>query len=177
MTTPFAQLKTSGLPYGWTTILVGWRGVGTYYRLVSSAEVVSYADDQLNTVSDDTFGIVFELSQSNSNDFDIINSSLENLASAAPEDRKDAERIWQIILLKHILLDLTGDPIDGLTQLSGFWAEFDYPVDSPHTIQGRNNMISPHDYYKEDNFKQTLAKHLQWIDNEAKRMKSKHTSL
>ncbi len=170
--TPFVTLRNSSLPYNWTTVLVGWRGVGVYYRLVSSEEVISYSDDQLSAAPNDKFDAVLELSQATSDDVELINNTLNALASPDTKDLKDAKRTWQLILLKDILTTLTNDPVSSLTELSGFWAGFDYPSDGPHIVQGKNNTIAPQDYYTEQNLKQIIDKHLKWIRQEEEILKN-----
>lgn len=42
----------------------------------------------------------------------------------------------------------------------------DFPEDSPHIFQGRDNNITPEQYYTEQNYSYLFDEHVRWIKNE-----------
>ncbi len=62
--------------------------------------------------------------------------------------------------------DTVDEMFEALLTLTDFWAERDYPMHSPHTVQGRGNSISPADYYNLDNYRNILESHRQWAARE-----------
>lgn len=51
----------------------------------------------------------------------------------------------------------------GLTEL---WLELGYTSDSPHIIQGKNNSISPVEYYTDANYNYLYEKNKCWLKDE-----------
>ena len=56
--------------------------------------------------------------------------------------------------------------IDGLMELSDLWIELEFPNDSPHIFQGRENNITPQEYYTKQNYDKLFSKHKEWLKNE-----------
>ena len=56
--------------------------------------------------------------------------------------------------------------VDGLIQLTELWDKLDYPKDSPHTVQGRNNKISPNEYYTQENYDKLYKANCEWFRKE-----------
>jgi hypothetical protein len=52
--------------------------------------------------------------------------------------------------------------------LFDFWAQLDYPIDSPHVIQGRGNNITPEEYYTQENYDNIYNMHVDWLKKEIK---------
>lgn len=50
--------------------------------------------------------------------------------------------------------------------LTDLWISLDYPEDSPHTILGKNNSISPSDYFTIDNYESLYRKNIEWLIGE-----------
>ena len=65
---------------------------------------------------------------------------------------KDKRKWIAIYLLKTLDALDDKDYINGLVTVGDVWAMFDFPDFSPHIIQGKNNNITPTEYYTEDNY-------------------------
>ena len=46
-----------------------------------------------------------------------------------------------------------------------------FPEDSPHIFQGRNNNITPEEYYTQENYDYLYEKHIEWLQKEIKSIK------
>jgi len=164
--TYLGKLKASGIPIGWSALLVGWDGVDGHGRLVSSEEVTAYAAEQLEFVGAPHYSEVLALAGANPSDEEGIRRALSTLAECDREIRADGVRPWRLLLLKETIQELDEDPLYDLIRLTEFWASFDYPTDMPHVAQGVGNRISPTEYYTESMLKQSIHRHLEWIEKE-----------
>ncbi len=163
----------------WNTLLIGWNGLGTFSPwpdqrdtfppLLCFAEISSYGTTRLSSASDITeIDLILKLlegSDANSTREEIRNilSALANLNKSDPliELRK-----WRVVLLMDLIYNLPTEATLGLAALSEFWQSFGFPPDSPHDIQGRNNHLTPQEYYRESHLRQKLAQHEEWIKRE-----------
>lgn len=174
----FAKLKDA-FNVNWTTILVGWKGLGVFSpwpersdefpSLISANEVSVYAGDRLaitsNPVEDELIVRLFSL--------DLASESRQRIAAILKQlsdlDRGDPLielRKWRLVLLEELLVSLPHDAIEGLVTLFEFWQEFGFPIDSPHMVQGRENTFTPEEYYHDDNFQRLIDSHRNWIRDE-----------
>ena len=69
-------------------------------------------------------------------------------------------------MLMDLLEKLPESPLYGLLRLTEFWANFNYPDDSPHIIQGRGNNYTPEVYFTKGNYDVVLTRHRRWIEEE-----------
>ena len=155
-------MKLNGLEVNLNTILVGWSGFGKFSRQLFPKDIIDYA---VRLVSDDENqpADVWELaslSVSDTQELDGILSRFQ-LNNTEQEQRK-----WRVILVKLLLTELPNDYLQGLISLTEFWDKFGYPDDSPHVVQGRNNQVSPTDYYTQENYLKILDAHKIWVENE-----------
>ena len=74
-------------------------------------------------------------------------------------------------LLEEVLENLPPDPLHGLMALSEFWQTFGFPADGPHEVQGRENAVTPTEYYQQENLTRLLARHYAWIKEERARLR------
>jgi hypothetical protein len=165
--TSFQTLQTSGLPYGWTTLLTGWEE-----GYVSTPELQSYASNLLALCAEKDLSLVLSLADTDPTNTREVGRLLRELAVAEPVSRGTALRTWDVALLRALLAERKDEPssqteiIDLLMELTAFWAERGYPPYSPHTVQGRGNDISPTEYYTAENCRQILQAHRQWMAGE-----------
>ena len=68
--------------------------------------------------------------------------------------------------VNNFLKDKNTNCIDGLMGLTELWLELGYTADSPHIIQGKDNNISPVEYYTEANYNYLYEKNKQWLRDE-----------
>jgi len=158
-----ADMKAAGLSITWGTLLIGWEGPGKHARLVDAEEVFTFAESLMQNLAPEMAAALA--------DPDDVPRALRELAAKEGANRDSELRKWQLVMLRRALAELPKDPVYGLTALTEFWERFDYPSDSPHVIQGRENQISPADYFTEDNFRRIVEGHQRWIQSEASRLK------
>ncbi len=146
----------------WTVLREGWLG----YRLVTSEEIVAYALEVFSNSEAEPSPGVASLAFADPNDWEMLTLWMSELASSDPEAIQTARRKWRVILLQKYLADLSDDPLYGLLELGDFWAEQDFPEDSPHIFQGVGNTLTPQEYYTAATFQDILTRHRRWLDIE-----------
>lgn len=98
-----------------------------------------------------------------------IEKILENLSLREQTVFNLEFRKWRVIYIVNTINNINKtNYISGLIELGNLWEKLGYPEDIPHIIQGRFNMITPEEYYTEDNYKFLLMKHEKWIVSEIK---------
>lgn len=176
--TIFEKLKAE-FQVNWTTVLVGWRGLGVYSPwpdrwaefppLLSISEVVAYADGRLESSSDEEeIELLASLSSWNLQEEgrEKVLNLLNHLSELDNGNQSIEIRKWRVICLGQLLESLPQDAIYGLIALTEFWQDFGFPPDSPHEVQGRENKIAPDEYYQQENFARLLNSHISWIKDE-----------
>ena len=119
---------------------------GLLEKQISINEIVEYAKEQLEKGEDRIE--ICELANEEENPDDI-------------EDRKiRAARV------NKFLKDKNTNCIDGLMGLTELWLELGYTADSPHIIQGKDNSISPMEYYTDANYNYLYEKNKHWLKDE-----------
>lgn len=147
---------------------ITWRLLyrGVIKKQLHVDEIVEYAMEQLES-GDDRIEIC-ELAGANGDCIEDVIDILYELASDEKgwddfEDRKiRAARVNNFLKVRNT------NCIDGLIGLTELWIELDYPEDSPHIIQGKDNDISPKEYYTDENYNYLYEKNKQWLRNEVK---------
>ena len=56
--------------------------------------------------------------------------------------------------------------IEGLIELTELWDKLGFPSDMPHIVQGRNNTISPSEYYSQENYDKLYDINCDWFKTE-----------
>ena len=171
----FQKLKTE-FDTNWTTILVGWNGLGVFSPwpnrwvefppLLSADEIAGYADERLASSSDvaEENLIVNLLSLDlRAETRETIRNLLTRLSDVSAGDPVLELRKWRLILLEELLDNMPKDAVYGLMALSEFWQNFGFPPDSPHEVQGRGNSITPSEYYQAQNLHRLLGRHRAWV--------------
>lgn len=149
----------------WNTILLGWLGFDNILNQLEAKDIIEYAIQMLNDENKNED--LLYLAGLNNQEKDEITTTLKSIANKEKNiDINIETRKWRLLLLKHRIKTLSNDPLSGLIELTDFWAQFNFPKDSPHTIQGVENNISPNEYYTEKNYKRILEKHYNWLKDE-----------
>jgi hypothetical protein len=167
------KLKTlldSRLPVNWATMRTGWNGPGKFPPQLSVADVAAYAT-QLIEENLEQPDCVLRLAGADENEREMVEKCLLRLAAQAGADEAVELRKWRALMLEEVLETLDDSPLYGLIGLTEFWEKFDYPPDSPHQVQGRDDQLSPADYYTAANFRRVLAQHRRWLDEEKASLK------
>jgi len=163
----------------WTTLLVGWNGLGVFSPwpdradefppLLSADEMVAYANERLalsSSIAEQDLIVKllsFDLRQESR---EAIRGVLTQLSNLLESDSAFELRKWRVVLLEELLDDAPTDALYGLTALTEFWQGFGFPSDSPHEVQGRENEMTPFEYYGDQNWKRLLNRHRAWIQDE-----------
>ena len=163
-------LRELGIPVNWGTLLVGFVGVGIPNPVITPSEVLEQA---YNMAAPRGAEAAFQrLVSSSTLDRDEIVESLKDLAAVEHRDAGFESRKWRLALLLERLETIPNDPIYGPLALTDFWSEFDFPPDSPHTIQGRGNSIHPRDYYSTSTLASLITAHETWIAHERRQLRA-----
>lgn len=154
-----ADIKELKLNITWRML---YRGILEKQILIS--EIVEYAIEQLEK-GDDRIEIC-ELACSNDNELDdVINILYELTVEESSQDDFECRKL-RAVRVNNFLKDKNTNCIDGLMGLTELWLELGYTDDSPHIIQGKDNNISPVEYYTDANYNYLYEKNKRWLRNE-----------
>lgn len=162
----------------WSTLLVGWEGLGRYSpwhssandfpSLLTACDVMHFAEERLKVSGESTeIDMIVELmSLSRNASREEVRAILARLA-VAEKTQEDIElRKWRLISLEELFNTLSNDPINALISLTEFWQTWGFPNDSPHDIHdgdGRDRVIN---YFTDETLDRVRRKHVEWILNE-----------
>lgn len=146
--------------------IITWR---LLYRAVLKKQlrvedVVEYAIEQLEAGNDRIE--VCELAGFYDSDSDYLLNILYELASEENSHDEFEDRKLRAVIIRNCLKHKRENCIDGLMELTELWLELGCPKDSPHTIQGKDNNISPIEYYTDDNYNFLYEKNIEWLKKE-----------
>ncbi|MFO0723478.1 MAG: DUF2247 family protein [Myxococcota bacterium] len=166
---PLSRMQAAGLRPNWGTALLGLTSVGQRGQLLTLADVDAFATERLATDEAAAVRVLAELSDG----LERTREVLRELALRARSDAALEARKWRALLLEDLLAALKSerDPTQGLIRFTEFWAEFDYPLDSPHTLQGVGNTMTPDEYYTEEVWTSALARHHTWLQDEMTKLR------
>jgi len=153
----------------WRLLDIGFMGSETFRNELSSQEIIDYAIFECNNNNDED---VINLACEYSENIDEVDSYLKNLVSKERTSNEIEFRKWRVVYVKKQLSKPNTDFINGLIELGDIWAKFNFPEDSPHIFQGRNNDITPEQYYTEENYKNLLKNHFIWMSDEISKLKT-----
>lgn len=145
---------------------ITWRMLyrGLLEKQIPISEIVEYAMEQLEK-GDDRIEIC-ELAGSSDNDLEDIMNILYELADEEKSQDDLEDRKLRATRVNNFLKDKYSNCIDGLMGLTELWLELGYTTDSPHIIQGKDNSISPVEYYTDANYNYLYEKNKYWLENE-----------
>lgn len=161
------DFKLVNLSVNWGTLMIGWEGPGHFQTQLSISEIQKFAEEWLS-ITDKNNDIVSDLIINDGSDFITLKENLEFLWKQSKSDLLLEQQKWRYVLLKKLIEKIakSNDYMQGLIELTDFWAMFDFPEDSPHVVQGRGNKMSPVDYYTEETFKREIKEHQEWLNKE-----------
>ncbi|NLW48258.1 MAG: DUF2247 family protein [Firmicutes bacterium] len=159
------EFKLVHLKLNWMTILIGWEGPGKFEPQLTPKEVINFAIDQIGIGNSNNENLI-TLASCNENETEKIDVLIRKLAQQENVARENELRKWRVLIVKQSIVKIRQEPLYGLIELTELWDKFGFPGDSPHIIQGLRNNLSPIDYYREENFRQIIERHKEWIDYE-----------
>lgn len=165
MTNKLDLMQANNLKVNWSSILLGLRGFGKFIGQLSTKDVIEFA---INLVSHDDCqpNEVWKIASLSDKEGNEIHQLVQNLAVKETNSEYEEQRKWRAILLKQTLEELPQDYLNGLILLTDFWDKFSFPSDSPHTVQGRGNDMSPIEYYTNKNYLEIVEAHKRWLSDE-----------
>lgn len=158
--------KKLGIKVTWRTLLIGLMGPGKFLAQLTTQEIIDYACDFLD--KEDVAEEVIELISCSKDDKDEIKTILNRLADKENTNFGEEELKWQVALLSVCLEKISQKAMYGMIELTEFWEKFGYPKNCPHIIQGKNNNLSPNEYFSNDFFNQMIIRHREWISQQIK---------
>lgn len=179
MSNYLADMENMKINVNWGTIYVGWEGPGKSDRLLNFEDIFNYASNKLTVNNTEEESFMTELlslyGDTKANDTELIRKYLHQLMILSQVDKALEEKKWVVVLLSKLLKTLNpSEEIKTLTELTSFWAMFDYPEYSPHIVQGRKNSIKPKEYYTQEFSKKMVSEHEKWMTWEISNFSSKH---
>lgn len=137
-------------------------------------EAIDYAMEQVEM--GDNRSEMFELAGAYADDFDYIVGLVQDLQ----EDFLNAEienRKIRLAIVYDAIKEKNQEFVEGLIELTELWAKLGFPDDSPHIIQGRNNSISPSEYYSQENYDKLYRINCDWFDKELEYLQNFESSV
>jgi hypothetical protein len=166
------EIESLGLKITWSLIFLGLYGHGQMEPQISKDDVVNYSCAIISADSQFNEEIVL-LTWNSISDYEMKNI-LTKLMQKEHLDIQLEFRKWRALIVNQTILSFVKNKIDylnGLIELTELWASFGYPDDSPHVIQGRNNDLTPQEYYSKKMFDSSLQEHQRWVEKEIKFLK------
>lgn len=154
----------------WTLLNIGFDGSTIFKKQLTEQDIIDYAISKIED-GDESLDIVLLASSSASNPEE-IKELLKKLSNNEKVDTNIEFRKWRVMYVAKHLPDIQNDYIQGLLDLGDIWAMFNFPDDSPHIFQGRNNSITPEEYYTQENYEKLLEIHQRWIKEEISYLRS-----
>lgn len=183
----FETLKTTFI-INWTTVLVGWEGVGMIFHrsydwekfppLLTWDEIYRYCYDIIAKRNDkEELNLIVTLLEfeNKSPDRALVRSLLQPLARLYPNDVTLELRKWRAITLGETLEQLSNDPLYDWISIAEFWMLFGFPPDSPIEFQCYTKNVQSNESYTIDNIKHLVDAHRTWLKKEIDELK--HTYL
>lgn len=158
-----------GLKITWKLLFLGYRGHPIFSNKLEINEIFNYALDVYSVNSDNDLILNLITETDNENKISLI---LKELSEKENTSYEIEVRKLRLIYVKNRIKIKNDNYIDGLCELSDMWIELNYPEDSPFVFQGRNNDITPKDYYTYENYNKIFMDHQIWFDKELKFIKN-----
>lgn len=146
-----------------TLLKIGYYGEKNILSQLSKQEIYEYSKEILNEIDEEYDLIVQLISAYDDYEFSEI---LNKLAREENVDYDIQLRKWIVYLVNKELTNISKDYFEGLMQLTELWISLGLPVECPHIIQGKNNTISPEEYYTKETYELLLEKNIKWVNDE-----------
>lgn len=185
----FDTLLTTDIPIDWTTLLLGWDGLGDRNGLVTTEQLQSYAMDQIGYGPESEFELVSGIAFAEARDFWTIRACLEQLASDTPSAKRRAIRVWRWVMLSVLVqeleeglvddVDRSADPywfettsINVWSDLRDFWEEFPFPAEDALPVKDWNTLVGE----DMEIARQLLSEHRQFLKQEEADLRKEKTT-
>ena len=119
----FDTLLKTAIPIDWTTLLLGWDGLGDRNGMVTTEQLQSYAMDQIGYGPESEFELVSGIAFAEARDFWTIRACLEQLASDTPSAKRRAIRVWRWVMLSVLVQELEEGLAEPTHPEDSYWFE------------------------------------------------------
>lgn len=153
-----------GFGISWTLLNMGWSGNVKFKKQLAGQDIIDFAMSKMED-GDESIDVVL-LASSHAANEEEISEILKRLSDSEDVNADNEFRKWRAIYVSKNLPDIHAKYIQGLIKLGDIWTFLDFPDDSPHVFQGRNNSITPNEYYTQENYIKLLEKHREWVEKE-----------
>jgi len=160
-----------GFKISWTLLNIGWGGSAKFKRQLAGQDVIDFAMSKMEDGEELTDVVL--LASSHATNAEEISKLLKRLSDGEEIDFDNEFRKWRAVYVSKNLPDIQVEYIQGLIELGDIWALFDFPDDSPHVFQRRDNSITPNEYYTRENYIRLLEKHQEWLEKEVADLRNK----
>lgn len=160
-----------GFRISWTLLNMGWDGSSKFKKQLAGQDIIDFAMSKMED-GDESIDVVL-LASSHATNTEEISELLKRLSDGEEVNADIEFRKWRAIYVSKNLPDIQAEYIQGLIELGDIWAMLDFPDDSPHVFQGRNNSITPNEYYTQENYIKLLEKHREWVEKEIADLRNK----
>lgn len=145
---------------------ITWRLLyrGILKKQLKVEDVVEYAMEQLQ--KGDNRIEICELAGFCDDDLNDVLNILYELANEENSEDEFEDRKLRAAIIRNILKVKNNNCIDGLMELTELWVGLGCPNDSPHIIQGKDNNITPIEYYTEYNYNYLYERNVKWLKKE-----------
>lgn len=157
------QLLEFGFQIRWTTVKIGYYGYHFIPPQLTMGEICEFTAEEM--MNKDCNDLVARLAcaEGDKCEFEEV---LNRLVKGEDVSASIQLRKWRVLLLFRQLKKLSDDYTEGLVQLTEFWLSLGLPDDCPHIVQGRNNCLSPNQYYTKEVYTALKKKNENWLESE-----------
>lgn len=159
------EIKELGLSITWRLLYLGVQS-----EYIETEEVIEYATEKLEEGSEREE--ICELAGAYAEDHEEICNVLWKLTEQEETQNDIENRKIRAVIVSKVLKTKNGNCINGLMDITDLWIELGYPNDSPHIIQGKENCITPSEYYTMDNYNFLYTKNVEWLRKELEDLKN-----
>lgn len=151
-------LNELSIHISWKMIYIGMRNED-----ISTYEIIDYAMMRIEQGADNPE--IFELAGAYVDDYDYILNLVQDLQENDLDELFEGRKI-RLAIVYNGLKKKNTKFIDGLIELTELWDKLGFPSDMPHIVQGRNNTISPSEYYSQENYDELYNINYEWFKAE-----------
>ncbi len=153
------NIKKLGLSITWRLL---YKGICE--KQLNAEDVIDYAIEKLE--AGDSRIEVCELAGSYVDEQEDIRSLLCKLVEQENTQDDFEDRKIRAVIVSNALRTKDNNCINGLMNLTDLWIGLGYPSDSPHIIQGKDNNMTPKEYYTIENYNLIYEKNVEWLKKE-----------
>lgn len=158
------DIKELGLSITWRLLYLCVQS-----KHIETEEVIEYATEKLEEGSEQEE--ICELAGAYAEEYEEICNVLWKLTEQEETQNDIENRKIRAVIVSKVLKTKNSNCINGLMDITDLWIGLGYPDDSPHIIQGKENCISPSEYYTMDNYNFLYAKNVEWLRRELEDLK------